>query len=139
MQTDEWRINLTGQTVNASWLTPFEPFWLYIDTNVEDPFNMTLALPCSHAPSSLLWLHSDSTSCTFPTNETWQLQHPPMSYMHNKNFQNIKRAPQISTENKERKNCMQEFAFFEKNWMTKPWIGIKKMLGFCPSIIYRST
>ena len=76
--------NLTFHTVNASWLTPFEPFLLYIDINSEDPLNMIRSPPCSH-----------STSCT----ETWLQQHPPImiSQMHN---HNCHRFPEKTSEGK---------------------------------------
>jgi hypothetical protein len=61
-----WKIcmkNLTSQTVIASWLVPFVPFWMYIETCLEDPFNMTRV-----PPSIIFWSHS-----------TWMLQQLPIS------------------------------------------------------------
>jgi hypothetical protein len=61
-----WKIcmkNLTSQTVIASWLVPFVPFWMYIETYLEDPFNMTRV-----PPSIIFWSHS-----------TWMLQQLPIS------------------------------------------------------------
>lgn len=55
---------ITSQTVNASWLIPLLPCWLYIDTNLEAPLILTRAPQSPNTisswsrlsyPLSLIW------------------------------------------------------------------------------------
>jgi len=145
MKTNTWRKNHTSQTVIASWFTPFWPCCAYIDTNLEEPLNLTNAPPCSKDTSfscSYSYSLSPISLSTFPRTETSWLQQPPMLGTQQQRFPMKKtRAPHeipgntqmIFWRKQARKGRKMEF-FWRKVWRVRiqsdeeAWKGDEKIM-----------